>query len=138
MFSPTPKYKYTGNYCWQPKYHQTPRFLTVFGLPTSNTEYCQIPQNTIWELALKYAEISITKKNYLLEKRFLIKKENIRGSWKKCEAKMPFGFGVLVDLNTGEPSQLKNSEIQLREYKLCVKYSSQCFTQSKKSLDLLH
>ena len=46
-----PKYKYTGNYCWQPKYRQIPRYLTVFGLPTSNTEYCQIPPNTIWELA---------------------------------------------------------------------------------------
>ena len=28
-----------------------PRYLTVFGLPKSNTEYCQIPPNTIWELA---------------------------------------------------------------------------------------
>ena len=49
-----PKYKYTSNYCWQPKYHQIPRYLMVFGLPTSNTEYCQILPNTtcIWELAL--------------------------------------------------------------------------------------
>ena len=31
-------------------YRQLPRYLTVFGLPTSNTEYCQIPPNTIWEL----------------------------------------------------------------------------------------
>ena len=29
------------------------KYLTVFGLPTSNTEYCQILPNTIWELALK-------------------------------------------------------------------------------------
>ena len=41
-----PKYKYTGN-------RQVPRYLTLFGLPTSNTEYCQIPPNAIWELALK-------------------------------------------------------------------------------------
>ena len=25
----------------------------LFGLPTSNTEYCQIPPNTKWELALR-------------------------------------------------------------------------------------
>ena len=25
----------------------------LFGLPRSNTEYCQIPPNTIWELALR-------------------------------------------------------------------------------------
>ena len=30
---------------------QIPRYLTVFGLPTSNIEHCQIPPNTIWELA---------------------------------------------------------------------------------------
>ena len=29
------------------------KYLTVFGLPTSNTEYCQILPNSIWELALK-------------------------------------------------------------------------------------
>ena len=41
------KYEYTGNYC------RIPRYLTVFGLPTSNTEYAQIPSNTvIWEVAL--------------------------------------------------------------------------------------
>ena len=28
------------------------QYLMVFGLPTSNTEYCQIPPNTTWELAL--------------------------------------------------------------------------------------
>ena len=48
-----PKYKYTGIYCWQPKYRQIPRYLTVFGLPTSNTSCCQIPPNTIWELAFR-------------------------------------------------------------------------------------
>ena len=32
-------------------YRQLLQYLTVFGLPTSNTEYCQIPPNTIWELA---------------------------------------------------------------------------------------
>ena len=51
-----PKYKYTGNYCWQPK---IPRYLTVFGLPTSNTEYCQIPLNTIWELAFRMLCVSL-------------------------------------------------------------------------------
>ena len=41
------KYEYTGNYC------RIPRYLTVFELPTSNTEYAQIPSNTvIWEVAL--------------------------------------------------------------------------------------
>ena len=48
-----PKYKYIGIYCWQPKFCQVPRYLTVFGLPTSNTSCCQIPPNTIWELAFR-------------------------------------------------------------------------------------
>ena len=48
-----PKYEYTSNYCWQPKCCQIPRYLRVFGLPTSNTEHCQIQPNTIWELAFR-------------------------------------------------------------------------------------
>ena len=31
---------YLQLYCWQPKYRQIPRYLTAFGLQTSNTEYC--------------------------------------------------------------------------------------------------
>ena len=41
-----PKYEYTDNYC------RLPRYLTVFWLPTSTTEYAQIPSNSIWELTL--------------------------------------------------------------------------------------
>ena len=44
-----PKYKYTSNYCWQPKYHQIPRYLMVFGLPTSNTKYHQILIYIVYE-----------------------------------------------------------------------------------------
>ena len=40
----------TGNYCWQPKYRQ----MYLFGLPTSNTEYCQIPPNASLKASKTY------------------------------------------------------------------------------------
>ena len=35
---------------------QIPRYLTVFGSPTSNSKCCQIPPNTIWELAFRVSQ----------------------------------------------------------------------------------
>ena len=50
---------------------QIPRYLTVFGLPTSNTEYCQIPPNTIWELPLR--ERRTEKKKHCADSRPVVR-----------------------------------------------------------------
>ena len=75
-----------------------PRFFMVFGLPTSNTEYCQMPPNTIWEQALiqnRNNGLSPRSGNFEIEVWFALSKHIVNFSFKGASLALCHNHGTV-------------------------------------------